>query len=178
MALHEVELSEHIRDAAVNASSSRIAVLHSSSITVLVQSDPLRAPVVERTIDMKISSTTDPAQICFCRGDELFVLLFDWQTNIALLFDAQTGNISPLDEISTINRLFSSLDQQHLCLLNPNAAAVVSISPNQSSELNLLCSFTTPTPWVEVLTFDDEVSFVAVYLHTNMLIGSKANCAC
>lgn len=173
MSLHEIDLSKHIRDVAVNRSSTRIAALHENMVTILTytnQTHPREAPQTEKIFKLNIDGTFDACQISFLGDEHLFVLLFELNTNTAALYTVQTSTISPLGKMSSTVRLFPSFNHQDLCFLAANTLSSIrrgsSLTPSEDGiVVKSLCNVPAMTTWVEVFSHGEQVSFARQY-HT------------
>ena len=165
MSLHEIQLSKRIRDAAVNRSTTRIAVLHENMVTTLAyttQTHLRQAPQIEMILKLDIDGSFDACQICFHGDEQLFVLLFELGTNTAALYTVQTNTISPLGNMSSTVRLFPSFNHQELCFLAANTISYIRRGSNLTSSENRIvvessCNVPAMTTWVEVFSHGEEV---------------------
>jgi len=164
MALHEIELEHEVIDVTVNLSNTRVAVLHSTCVTVLNYEPKTAAtsdPVIERTEVLPISDFIIARQICYKGDDQLLVLMTNLLTNDNLIYDCLSLQESQVPDGVEVLQLSPSLDHETLHLTTPAAIQQVESLENPDGYLDLstLTELPTTAVWTEVVHCGDEVNF-------------------
>jgi len=168
MSLHEFQLKGNASDVAVNHSSSKIAVLHKNSISLIKYSPKIKEPTkpsIEGTIVIPTSSVLRALQICYLGNEELFVLMSNIQNGTIAVYNVTTSRMyNILTPQSAVVNMFPSQEHDCLCLSNGNEvykvtfdSPVEAIAERELADLETICAFPNLAPWVEVVRVGEEV---------------------
>lgn len=169
MALHEIQLQSNAIDVAVNQSSSQIAVLHNDAVSLIRYAPKVRdseQPTIVSTVSVPTSSTLKAVQICYVGAADIFVLMANLEEYNNLIYhisaSSQTG--TQLNVPSNATSIFPAQNHDFVCVSNDDVVSKVTVgsSPDGSPyggfvDLGTICKFPDSSPWVEVVTVNDEV---------------------
>jgi len=162
MALHEIGLENGAIDVTVNFSNTRVAVLHSTCVTILNYEPKMSAtsdPIIESTEVLPISDFIVARQICYKGDDKLLVLMTNLLTNDTLIYDFSTQQESQVPDGVEVLQLSPSLDHETLHLTTAAAVQQVDSLENTNGylELTTLTELSATATWTEVVHCNDEV---------------------
>lgn len=164
MALCDLELQTEIKDVAINTSNMDMAVLHENSVT-LVHAHKDQGPhaalsdlKAERVIKLPFSQTQKAQQICFRGEEDIYVLLTDVFSGECSLYDLHKAVFHELPEEVSVNvsSIFPSVDHKMFCIATDTGVCEL-IETEGVFETRTLSVSPVITPWVEVVTKDEEV---------------------
>jgi len=163
MALHEIELENGAADVTVNLSNTRVAVLHSTCVTILKYEPNASAtsdPIIERTEVLPISDFIVARQICYQGDDKLLVLMTNLLTSDNLIYDCSTQQESQVPDGIEVLQLSPSLDHETLHLTTASTVQQVDSLENVEGYLELatLTELSATATWTEVVHCGDEVN--------------------
>lgn len=158
MAHQELELKLEAKDVAINLDNSRLAVLHSTSFSVLKYEAKLAVLTVDCIEDLPTSDYLVARQICYL-GDELLVLMTDLLTNRAVIYNCTSQQETQVSDSENVLRLFSSLSHQSLNLITENEVKKVEMLADSDgiAQTMTITAISAMAPWSEVVHFDDQV---------------------
>lgn len=168
MALHEITLPKNAVDAAVNRSSSQIAVLHEDSISIVRYSPKIKEssiPSVEHNVSIPTSKSLKALQICYEDETSILILMVNLQDNSQSIYRLATKQSFALMSTPSANVGLFPADQDGLtCLSSDNVVSKVILDTHTEdapehafAELETVCTFPGSAPWVDVVHVADEV---------------------
>lgn len=165
MALHQLSLEECVVDTAINSSTSQVAILTHSNLSIYsygASSKQFSAPILISKHPIP-TDCGNPCQLSLCDSDTLVILTHHRNVNEDRLYVWSDGSSkwvlfeTGMEHISTIS---TSSDLKTLCI--QVQTGLVLQASREFGTLQLRGQMKLPMfcPWTEVVTVGDQVNFL------------------
>jgi len=168
MALHNIQLGSNAIDVSVNRSSSRIAVLHENSISIVRYAPKIKdvlEPTIESTASVPSSAVLKAVQISYLGDEDVYVLMTNVVELSYAIYHLRTSRLyTILNTLSAAVSIFPAQSHEYLCVSHGDEVFKVPLDkpadePSEHAFVDLenICVFPSPAPLVEVTQVDDQV---------------------